>query len=85
MMYLISHRVRQPICQIVGISNLLETPNSVEEVKKMLAYVKASALSLDMFTKDLTEMIKKLKKKSQLKQGNLVSTFNSTKSLRAVV
>ena len=65
MMYLISHRVRQPICQIVGISNLLETPNSQEEVKKMIGYVKASAASLDVFTKDLTKMIKRLKDKCQ--------------------
>ena len=61
MMYLISHRVRQPICQIVGISNLLECPqNSVEEVSKMVGYVKTSATSLDTFTKDLTKLIEKL-------------------------
>ncbi len=61
MMYFISHRVRQPICQIVGISNLLECPkNSIEEIIKMVGYVKASALSLDTFTKDLTKLIQKL-------------------------
>ncbi len=84
-MYLISHRVRQPICQIVGISNLLETPNSVDEVKKMLSYVKASASSLDLFTKDLTEMIKKLKDKSQLKQENLAGSCCSDKNLTAFI
>ncbi|MEJ5995934.1 hypothetical protein WG904_16010 [Pedobacter sp. Du54] len=72
MMYLISHRVRQPVCQIVGISNLLETPNSAEEVKKMLGYIKASASSLDVFTKDLTKLIKKLKNKSHLNQESVL-------------
>lgn len=79
MMYLISHCVRQPICQIVGISNLLETPNSVDEVKKMVGYVKASAASLDTFTKDLTKIMKKLKDKSQLKQDHLGSAYGAHK------
>ncbi len=74
MIYHISHRVRQPICQIVGIASLLEIPNSVEEVKKMVGYVKASASSLDIFTQDLTKMIKRLKDKSQLKQIDLASS-----------
>ncbi|MGF1924821.1 MAG: hypothetical protein ACQUHE_11635 [Bacteroidia bacterium] len=61
MMYLISHRVRQPISQIVGISNLLQSPqNSDEEVKQMVGHVKTSASRLDIFTRDLTNLIKKL-------------------------
>lgn len=61
MMYLISHRVRQPISQIVGISNLLQSPqNSDEDVKQMVGHVKTSASRLDVFTKDLTKLIKKL-------------------------
>ncbi len=60
-MYLISHGVRQPICQIIGISNLLECQkNSTEEIIKMVSYVKESAFALDFFTKDLTKLIEKL-------------------------
>lgn len=61
MMYLISHRVRQPISQIVGISNLLQSPqNSDEEVKQMVKHVRTSASRLDSFTRDLTNLIEKL-------------------------
>jgi signal transduction histidine kinase len=55
MMFMTSHKIRQPIAHILGISNLLdESINSLEELKKFVSYLKQSALTLDVFTKELT-------------------------------
>lgn len=60
-MYLISHGVRQPICQIMGVSNLLKCQkNSTKEIAEMVGYIRKSASALDFFTKDLTKLIEKL-------------------------
>ena len=64
MMFMTSHKIRQPIAHILGISNLLdESINSLEEIKKMVGYLKQSALSLDSFTIELTEFMCALKQK----------------------
>lgn len=61
LIFFISHRVRQPISQIVGISNLLQSSkNSDEDVKQMVGHVKTSASRLDIFTRHLTKLITKL-------------------------
>ncbi|HEY1039564.1 MAG TPA: PAS domain-containing protein [Bacteroidia bacterium] len=55
MMFITSHKVRQPIAQILGFSDLLSNPTSSEdEVKRMTGYMKQSALSLEKFTQELT-------------------------------
>lgn len=64
----ISHKVRQPIANILGLSNLLdETVTSAEEIKKVAGYMKHSALSLDTFTKELTVKVNNIKEKSKNK------------------
>ncbi|MBL7884589.1 MAG: hypothetical protein JNL69_11005 [Bacteroidia bacterium] len=56
MMFITSHKVRQPIAHILGISNLLDfsTNYSLDEMKKIVGYIKRSALAVDTFTKELT-------------------------------
>src|SRR4051812_42373565 len=68
-MHSISHRIRQPVASILGLIGLLDhQENSAEEIKKILLYLKASAASLDKFTKELSLLvylkIERIKKKS---------------------
>lgn len=66
MIFMTSHKVRQPITHIIGVSNLLDDlVTSNEELKKMTNYIKESALSLDTFTKELTTFIVELQSKSE--------------------
>lgn len=60
MLFMTSHRVRQPITQILGMSNLLEKKNSQEDLQKITSYMKQSLRSLDVFTKELTLFINDL-------------------------
>jgi hypothetical protein len=63
MLFMTSHKVRQPIANILGISNLLSSESlNHDELKKILEYTKDSILSLDKFTKDLTCFMQKLQK-----------------------
>ena len=59
MMFMTSHKIRQPIAHILGISNLLDEDliNSIDEFKKMARYIKDSAKSLDNFTREFTTYI----------------------------
>jgi signal transduction histidine kinase len=67
MMFMTSHRVRQPITNILGLSELINlNTNSPEELKEYLDYIKQSALSLDRFTNDLTAFISELGKKGEI-------------------
>lgn len=61
MIFMTSHKVRQPVAHILGISILLnDSVNTQEDLNKMVGYMKESALALDSFTKELTHFIKKL-------------------------
>ena len=58
MLFMISHRVRQPITHILGLSNLMEQAiDSPEKLKKLTDYIKQSAIALDTLTKELTTFI----------------------------
>lgn len=62
MLFMTSHKVRQPIANIMGISNLLDNNlTTTEELSKIVSYMKESAKSLDTFTKELTTYIAELK------------------------
>ena len=56
MMFITSHKVRQPVAQILGISMLLNTTinYSHDELKKIVGYIKGSATTLDDFTRELS-------------------------------
>lgn len=61
MLFITSHKVRQPITQIMGMSNLLNTTKSTrEDLLKITEYMKESVKSLDSFTKELTLFINSL-------------------------
>lgn len=55
MLFITSHKVRQPVTQIMGMTNLLNaTKSSREELLQITDYMKESVKSLDSFTKELT-------------------------------
>jgi signal transduction histidine kinase len=69
MMFMTSHKVRLDIANILGISNLLDhATNSPEEHKQFVDYIKKSAISLDVFTKELTFFIFDLEQKGKNKK-----------------
>jgi len=58
MMFMTSHRVRQPIARIIGVSTLLENSgNSPEDLIRMTGYMKQSAQALDSLTRELATFI----------------------------
>ena len=63
MIHVISHEVRHPICQIIGVSNLVCKKSSKEEINTVIGFIKKSANSLDLLTSDLSKLISKLKNK----------------------
>ncbi len=70
MMFITSHKVRHPVTQIMGISNLLddflvnEKLLTEEELIKIVGYIKTSINSLDEFTKELTTFMYDAKSKN---------------------
>lgn len=68
MMFMISHKVRQPITHILGVSNMLCSSRlSQEELDKIVGYMQQSALSLDIFTKELTQFMNDQQLKIRIK------------------
>ena len=62
MLFMISHKVRQPIANILGIASLLDSQvNSPEETLKMVGYINESTKSIDIFAKELTSFIEETK------------------------
>jgi signal transduction histidine kinase len=62
MMFLISHRVRQPLVNISGLADmLLATSDTAYDNTRTISYLKQSALALDVFTKELSAFIERLK------------------------
>jgi PAS domain S-box-containing protein len=65
MMFMTSHKLRQPVSQIMGISVLLESEiSSQEELKAITGYMQQSILNLDSFSRELTSFINELREKS---------------------
>ena len=68
MMFMTSHRVRQPVCNILGITrNLRKLTSSSDELLMSISYIEQSASDLDIFTKELTRFIGKLERKGKIK------------------
>ncbi len=71
MMFMTSHRVRTPLAHIQGVSGLLDNAvHTQDELKQMAGYMKESVLSLDAFTKELTEFIYQLDQKVKNRKFN---------------
>ncbi len=66
MMFMTSHKVRQPIANIIGFSNILDQSiSSPEELKQSVDCIKESAVTLDVFTKELSTFIFELGQKGK--------------------
>jgi len=66
MLFMISHKIRQPVANILGLTNLSEEDiSSSEEIIKITGYMKDSALSLDNFTRELTAFIYNIAQKGK--------------------
>jgi len=66
MMFMTSHKVRQPVANILGITNIISNfINSPAQIKKMINYLKQSATSLDIFIVELTDFISDLEQKGK--------------------
>lgn len=64
MIFITSHKVRQPITQIQGVSVMLDGKiNTQEELREIIGYMKESINSLDTFTRELTTYIYELQNK----------------------
>lgn len=60
-MFQTTHKVRQPIAELSGLSNLLDqSKQSQSELKKITGYLKYSISTLDTFTRDLIKFISNL-------------------------
>jgi hypothetical protein len=62
MLFLTSHRVRQPIVNLQGVSNLLKSDVIThDDLNKIAGYMKDSIEALNFVTKELTEFIADMK------------------------
>jgi hypothetical protein len=56
-LYTISHKLRQPVANILGLSDLLDfTSNTSADVHEIVGYLKKSAKLVDSFTHELTHL-----------------------------
>lgn len=66
MIFMISHRVRLPIANILGLTDALdESINDPMEFKKIVDYMKQSAIDLEEFTHELNHFIQNSKDKAE--------------------
>lgn len=67
-MFITQHKVRQPVTNILGMASLIEQhADSPETIKKIMQYMKQSAIDLDAFTRELTNFVNDLEQKEQNK------------------
>jgi len=58
MLFMASHRVRQPVANIMGLSGLLNgNGNKESDLRRIANYMKRSAIDLDTFTAEITNFI----------------------------
>lgn len=57
MMYMVSHEVRQPVAQLLGLSNLLQKTKTEKPLTTILNYIRESINALDHYTRDLTKFL----------------------------
>lgn len=74
LIFIILHKVRQPVTNILGISFLMDQDlTSPEDAEQFISYIKESAIVLDDCTKELTFLIHSLKQMKKLKMKNCIS------------
>lgn len=63
LLFMTSHQLRQPIAQIIGLSDLLENSSHSEaEIHDVVGYMKQSASQLDAYTQDFTARLIEIEK-----------------------
>lgn len=66
MMFITSHKVRKPVANIIGLTNMLDDfITSPVRLRKLIHFLKLSAEELDSFTKELTEFIGNIGRKEK--------------------
>ena len=74
LIFITSHKVRQPVTNILGISFLMDQDlTSPEDAEQFISYIKESTIVLDDCTKELTILIHSLKQMKKLKIKNYIS------------
>jgi hypothetical protein len=68
LLFLNSHQVRQSICQILSLSALLEQSKGLYKVCSLVANLKLAAISLDVFSKNMTLVMEK-QERNRVKKG----------------
>nr|WP_121272429.1 PAS domain-containing protein [Pedobacter schmidteae] len=62
MLFKISHQMRQPVVQILGLSELIDqNKDASDDLKQAIAYLKNSAQALDQYTRELSGFISQIK------------------------
>jgi hypothetical protein len=61
LVFLCSHKVRQPVSQILGLSTILHSAQTPDEILSLIKLVTKSAASLDNSTREFTVLIHNLK------------------------
>lgn len=63
LMHITSHKVRKPVCNILGLLKLLDMDEDMnaEKMREVLEYSKECALELDTFTRELTLFLEQSK------------------------
>jgi DNA-binding response OmpR family regulator len=71
MMFITSHRVRQPVTNIIGLANMLNSAKaSPEKLTKIVKMLKDSALNLDVFTRELSVFLESQTIRNKRQNGN---------------
>ncbi len=64
LLFKISHGLRQPITQLMGITELLDqTPDSLQHMAQIVDYMKTATTMLDSYTRELTQHVELIAKK----------------------
>ncbi|MGV3509459.1 MAG: PAS domain S-box protein [Sphingobacteriaceae bacterium] len=70
LLFKISHEVRQPVCHMLGISNLLDKSLiNPEEVEMIVSSIKGAVNQLDVYTKELTEFVSGMKMNAESEEN----------------
>jgi signal transduction histidine kinase len=55
--YTVSHNLRGPVARLLGLSNIVNRSENLEEQKSFLGFIQQSAVDLDVVLKDLNQII----------------------------
>jgi len=65
MLFVISHKIRQPVANIIGISNSLNQTNpNANDLKTMSEFMCQSAIKLDLLTRELNDLVSESRNKN---------------------